>query len=108
MTEIYEFAMKKYKKIGVKPIMITDLMFDLAEFNVFELAKNYPDTIKKSVEQIEQLRADFRKGDKFPPIKIEMRGDEFVTIVDGFHRLLAYRDEGARVTEALILERYEQ
>jgi len=112
MTEcesIMEFGYKKYQVIGEKTINIIPLMFDIAEMTIIEMQKSFPEKLHQSIDQIEKLRADFRKGDTFPPIIIEFdKHNKFVTIVDGMHRLMAYRDEGVLITKAIIVSRLDR
>jgi hypothetical protein len=109
-NKILELNYKKYKKLDEKTICITELMTGIAEANIFGLQAKQPKKIQQSVDQIEQLRADIRKGDTFPPIIIEVnpKTNAFITIVDGMHRLIAYRDEGMTLTKAIYVARLDR
>jgi hypothetical protein len=109
-NKIMELNYKKYKRVDEKTINITPLMFDLAEANIFGLQAKQPQKIQQSIDQIEQLRKDIRKGDTFPPIIIEVnpKTNAFITIVDGFHRLIAYRDECMTITKAIYVTRLDR
>ena len=106
VEEILEIGYNKYKPVAEVYYSLTELMFELAEFNLFEMQKKFPDKLKESREQIEQLKADIKKGDELPPIIVQVDDmDKFVTIVDGFHRTLAYKELGIVRCFATLVER---
>ena len=106
MTDIIEIGYKKYENLGERTINIIPLMFNLADLNIFEMGT--PESIKKSVAQIEQLKSDLEKGDTFPPIVVVVDDElKFVTIADGFHRLKAYQEIGMKITKALYVKRID-
>ena len=71
---------------------ITDNILNVAELFIFERQKNYPDKLEESKRLIELMKIDIKKGDKFPAIIIQVDNNgDFMTIVDGRHRIISHR-----------------
>jgi uncharacterized ParB-like nuclease family protein len=106
--ELIEFAFRKYRFVEQKEIPITDLMFGIAELNVVAMQKATPDKLEESRKQIEKLSSDIKQGAKMPPILVEVdKKGKFVTVRDGYHRLMAYEQLGIKRTDAILVKAYE-
>lgn len=95
MSNIVEFGRKKYVKVSEVYGEITPLMSDLAEMTLFVMAKNFPKQMAESRVEIDSLKQSIIDKKVIPPIWIEVnRLDEFVTVIDGFHRIMAFTELG--------------
>lgn len=95
MKEIIDFGRHKYRKVSEVYGEITLLMSDLAELNLFEMAKAFPKQMAESRVEIDSLKKCIMEKKLIPPIWIEVnKFDEFVTVIDGFHRIMAYTELG--------------
>ena len=96
----------KYKEVGSRYGEITDDMLGVAELTVFEMQKKAPVQLAESKKQIEELKESLKNGVEFPPIKIQVKeDDEFVTVVGGMHRIIAYRESGIVRCQQILVER---
>lgn len=106
--EVIEIGLMNYVKVREEEVEVTEAMGDFAEMIVFAMQSD-KEELEKSRAQIEQFKANIKKGDKLPPITIEVNHkDEFVTITDGLHRTLAYRQLGVEKTRAIFVRRWKE
>jgi hypothetical protein len=57
-----------------------------------EIADDYDPTDQKDIAAVQEFVSQLRKGTKLPPIVLDGKGN----VVDGFHRLAAYRSLGKK------------
>lgn len=108
MNGVIEFGYKKYRKVADIYGEITPLMSDLAEMTLFVMAKNFPEQIAESRREIDSLKKSILAKKEIPPIWIQVNAlDEFVTVIDGFHRIMAYNELGIVRTNMVLMERVE-
>jgi hypothetical protein len=112
--EILELNYKRYKFVNDVYGAITDLMRDIAWANIIIMQKKFPEKLEESKKQIKELERVINNGEELPPIIIEVnKEDEFVTVTDGMHRILAYRNVGIvrcfmKLVERVENERHEE
>jgi hypothetical protein len=81
-------------------------MSDLAEMTLFVMAKNFPKQIAESRAEIDSLKKSIQEKNDISAIWIEVNKlDEFVTVIDGFHRIMAFTELGIVRCNMILFER---
>lgn len=100
---IITFSYKNYIKVRSQIASITDLMLSVAELTIFEKQKKFPNKLEESKSEIRSLKSSIINGEYIPPVLIEIdENNNFQTIVDGMHRIIAYRESGR--TNCMMIE----
>lgn len=109
VEQILEIGYHNYTKVSEKLYKLNDMLVGIAEAEILEKQKFFPKNLEKSLAQIKQMVFDLKKGDKFPPIVIEVKNNnEFFALVDGNHRILAYKESKITEINALLVKRVEK